>query len=232
MADSRWFGGPFHGGFLRFTVFGIHGGLGAWGARNSVPPWTDTHTRTHSRLGLIEPKRLRSFGKKTILLVVLRTQPLLGGFVLAQWPHFVYQYTRAGARVNHSLPRHASRASMRPTTVWSPVAKRLHASCPSPIAVMIKTQNSTCRIVRMRRELGLRPGSSSVTPFPPPQAPGTAEHGCSLSPIERRDAVREEEATPSSAEFPRHPAELKLKSLRKSPPPGGGGGGGDGGGFL
>ena len=29
---------------VRFTVFWIHGGLGAWGARNSVPPWTDTHT--------------------------------------------------------------------------------------------------------------------------------------------------------------------------------------------
>ena len=43
---------PIHGGFgwhfmevlVRFTVFWIHGGLGAWGARNSVPPLTDTPT--------------------------------------------------------------------------------------------------------------------------------------------------------------------------------------------
>ena len=43
---------PFHGGFgghfmevwVRFMEVWIHGGFGAGGARNSAPPWTDTHT--------------------------------------------------------------------------------------------------------------------------------------------------------------------------------------------
>ena len=38
------FGGHFMVVLVRFTVFWIHGGLGAWGARNGVPPLTDTHT--------------------------------------------------------------------------------------------------------------------------------------------------------------------------------------------
>ena len=61
---------PIHGGLgghfvvvlIRFTVFWIHGGLGAWGARNSVPPWTDTHTLAGA--GFREPKRLKSFENK------------------------------------------------------------------------------------------------------------------------------------------------------------------------
>ena len=47
--------------WVRFTVFWIHGGLGAWGARNSVPPWTGTPTLAALRFG--EPKSLRSFVK-------------------------------------------------------------------------------------------------------------------------------------------------------------------------
>ena len=62
---------PIHGGFgghfmvvlVRFTVFWIHGGLGAWGARNSVPPWTDTHTHTLAA-GIDRTRKTKVFWEK------------------------------------------------------------------------------------------------------------------------------------------------------------------------
>ena len=73
---------------VRFTVFWIHGGLGAWGARNSVPPLTGTPTLGGA--GLKEPKRLRSFGNDPLwdLNPAVMVWPIHGGFeahLMAVW---------------------------------------------------------------------------------------------------------------------------------------------------
>ena len=63
---------PIHGGFggqfmevwVRFMEVWIHGGFSVWGARNSAPPWTGTHTLAAA--GFREPKRLKSFGQNLL----------------------------------------------------------------------------------------------------------------------------------------------------------------------
>ena len=47
--------------WLRFMEVWIHGGFSVGDARNSVPPWTDTHTLGGA--GFRELKRLKSFEK-------------------------------------------------------------------------------------------------------------------------------------------------------------------------